>query len=171
MFKRSIFICYFHFADYSKDWKHVAEEDGTITASSTLFGSENFLNSMTGSWTSKGLENEWIMVQFNEKVKIGGFKTIIPEGKNAFNSHAFQYHDGVEWKTVYDGNRSPDCCYWEKQTFSHKSSKRFRLVLKEAHAKGKFSIQELKLLFLTGEAFMKNFVSECLIISFENRYE
>ena len=102
---------------------------------------------------------------------IDGFKTIIPEGKNAFNSHAFQYHDGVEWKTVYDGNRSPDCCYWEKQTFSHKSSKQFRLILNEAHAKGKFSIQELKLLFLTGEAFMKNFVSECLIISFENRYE
>ena len=155
MFKSSIFICYFHFADYSKDWKHVAEEDGTITASSTLFGSENFLNSMTGSWTSKGLENEWIMVQFNEKVTIGGFKTIIPEGKNAFNSHAFQYHDGVEWKTVYDGNRSPDCCYWEKQTFSHKSSKQFRLILNEAHAKGKFSIQELKLLFLTGEALIK----------------
>ena len=93
MSKRCIFICYFHFAEYLKDWKHVAEEDGTITASSTLYGSENFLNSMTGSWTSKGLENEWIMMQFNEKITIGGFKTIIPEGKNAFNSHAFQYHD------------------------------------------------------------------------------
>ena len=145
--------------DIIQDWKYVKDENGKIIPSSEAsyeFAANKLLNREEGFWKSHSMQsNIWVKFEFQGDKIVDGIKIKTPEDSNKIKDFEFQYHDGVDWKTIHIGS-SDTCCVWLENTFSNVRSRLFRLkIISTWGEKNIATIQAIQLHFIKGKVFIR----------------